>query len=209
MTRTSKQSQVSTPAPDGAGAGQRSALTQRPTSTEWPRPTTPSTSAGTLYRLHRLLAPNRGYARLAKWLEAHPRAYRAFTRVEEKVKGHTFNCQMCGQCALPATGYACPMSCPKQLRNGPCGGVSPEGMCEVYPEERCVWVVAYERAEQEGRESDLTLLQRPIDHRQWGRSSWVNYWQGRDSRLWTSELWTSDDVLTASPRLRSDDGGTS
>lgn len=180
--------------PDGSAAG------RSPESDPWPRPTTPSASSAALYRLHRLLEPNRAYAGLARWLEAHPRAYRAFTRAEEKVKRHTFNCQMCGQCALPATGYACPMSCPKQLRNGPCGGVSPEGMCEVYPEERCVWVVAYERAEQEGRESDLTLLQRPIDHRQWGRSSWVNYWQGRDDRLWTS-----DDGLTSSPRVRSAD----
>ncbi|MPZ64743.1 MAG: hypothetical protein GEU83_04250 [Pseudonocardiaceae bacterium] len=194
MTRRSTQSRVATPAPDGSVTG------EVPGSTLWPRPTTPPTSARALYRLHRLLEPNRGYARLARWLEAHPRAYRAFTRTEEKVKGHTFNCQMCGQCALPATGYACPMSCPKQLRNGPCGGVSAEGMCEVYPEEPCVWVVAYERAEQEGREADLTLLQRPIDHRQWGRSSWVNYWQGRDDRLWTE-----DDGRTSSPRVRAAD----
>ncbi|MDQ3990150.1 MAG: methylenetetrahydrofolate reductase C-terminal domain-containing protein, partial [Actinomycetota bacterium] len=123
-------------------------------------------------------------------------AYQAFTAAEEKVKGKAFGCQMCGQCALPATGYACPMTCPKQLRNGPCGGVSPEGQCEVTPELRCVWVVAYERAEAEGRAGDLTLLQRPIDHREWGRSSWVNYWQGRDEGLWTA-----DDGLGSTPDI--------
>ena len=33
--------------------------------------------------------------------------------------------------------------------------------------------------------ADLRLLHRPIDHRRWGESSWLNYWQGRDEGLWT------------------------
>ena len=59
--------------------------------------------------------------------------------------------------------------------------------CEVYPERRCVWVDAYERAADQGRSADLRLLHRPIDHRRWGQSSWLNYWQGRDEGLWISE----------------------
>jgi hypothetical protein len=109
--------------------------------------------------------------------------YRAFTAVEKASKERLFGCQMCGQCALPATGYACPMTCPKQLRNGPCGGVSPQGRCEVHPDVRCVWVLAYERAAAAGREDDFALLQRPVDHREQGRSSWINYWQGRDDGM--------------------------
>ncbi|MGH3427686.1 MAG: methylenetetrahydrofolate reductase C-terminal domain-containing protein, partial [Mycobacteriales bacterium] len=81
----------------------------------WPMPVTPSLSARTLYRLHHLLEPNLVYRRIAAWLEWHPRANRLFTAAEERVKGATFGCRMCGQCALPATGYACPMTCPKQL----------------------------------------------------------------------------------------------
>jgi hypothetical protein len=96
-----------------------------------------------------------------------------------------FGCRMCGQCALPTTAYACPQTCPKQLRNGPCGGVSFEGNCEVYPEMRCVWFVAYQRAASEGHVNDLRRLVRPIDHRRWGQSSWVNFWLGRDEQLWT------------------------
>ncbi|MCE0768457.1 methylenetetrahydrofolate reductase C-terminal domain-containing protein [Pseudonocardia kujensis] len=92
---------------------------------------------------------------------------------------------MCGQCAMPATGYACPMTCPKQLRNGPCGGVGSDGACEVYPTLRCIWVMADERSTGAGHRRDLDLLQRPVDHREQGRSSWVNYWQGRDEALWT------------------------
>jgi hypothetical protein len=35
----------------------------------------------------------------------------------------------------------------------------------VYPGVRCVWLVAFERADAEGKVEDLSLLQRPIDHR--------------------------------------------
>ena len=89
--------------------------------------------------------------------------------------------------ALPTTAYACPQTCPKQLRNGPCGGVFPDGSCEVYPETRCVWVIAYERAEQTGHVEDLRRLVRPIDHQKWGQSSWINFWAGRDEDLWTED----------------------
>jgi hypothetical protein len=34
-------------------------------------------------------------------------------------------------------------------------------------------------------EADLRLLHRPIDHRRWGQSSSLSYWQGRDEGLWT------------------------
>ena len=52
---------------------------------------------------------------------------------------------------------------------------------------RCVWLVAYERAAAAGRTADLRRLQRPIDQREWGLSSWVNYWQNRDAELWNAD----------------------
>jgi len=67
--------------------------------------------------------------------------------VEHAVKGPVWDCRMCGQCVLHDTGLTCPMTCPKTLRNGPCGGVRPDGNCEVKPEMRCVWVKAYARAD--------------------------------------------------------------
>jgi hypothetical protein len=149
-----------------------------------PRPTRPRLDARAAYALHRLLAANRAYRALAALLERHPRVYRRFTAAEEATKRSLFGCRMCGRCALPVTGYTCPMTCPKQLRNGPCGGVAPDGGCEVYPELRCVWVLAWERAEAAPHGADLDLLALPVDHREQGRSSWVNYWQGRDERLW-------------------------
>ena len=162
--------------------------------TAWPRPARPRLGARLAYRVQRLLAPNPAYRRLARWIEATGPGYRLFTATEKAVKTELFGCRMCGQCALPVTGYACPMTCPKQLRNGPCGGVGRDGSCEVFPGQRCVWLIAWERADQQGRVADLRRLQRPIDQRQWGRSSWVNYWSGRDD-----DLWTEPDQLTLLP----------
>ncbi|MDQ7904862.1 methylenetetrahydrofolate reductase C-terminal domain-containing protein [Phytohabitans sp. ZYX-F-186] len=147
------------------------------------RPVRPRVPATLAYALHRLLARNGAYRRLAAYVERHPVLYRAFTAGERVTKERLFGCRMCGQCALPTTGYACPMTCPKQLRNGPCGGVSPDGSCEVDRTRTCVWVTAWTRAEGAARGADLDLLQRPVDNRQWTRSSWVNYWQGRDEGL--------------------------
>ena len=152
-----------------------------------PRPTRPRGSFRAMRVLHLLLGRNRFWRTVATWLTAHPAAFRAFTAAEAQAKASLFGCRMCGQCALPSTAYACPMTCPKQLRNGPCGGVAPDGSCEVYPGTRCVWLIAFERAEADGHVADLCRLQRPIDQRKWGQSSWVNYWLGQDEGLWTRE----------------------
>jgi hypothetical protein len=138
--------------------------------------------------MHRVLERNRLWYAAAVVIERTPPIYRLFTWAEHLVKAKLFGCRMCGQCALPATAYACPMTCPKQLRNGPCGGVGMDGSCEVYPGLRCVWLMAYERAEAAQRVTDLRRLQRPIDQRKWSQSSWVNYWLGRDDDLWTDDF---------------------
>jgi hypothetical protein len=150
--------------------------------------------------LHRVLdRRNPVWYAVAVLLLRNPPLYRVFTEIERFTKARLFGCRMCGQCALPVTAYACPMTCPKQLRNGPCGGVGADGSCEVYPGMRCVWLIAYERADAEGRLDDLRRLQRPIDQRTWGQSSWVNYWLGEDEGLWTSEDDIEHEPLLLSP----------
>ncbi len=72
---------------------------------------------------------------------------RVVAKAEHLVKRPIWGCQMCGQCVLHSTGMTCPMTCPKTLRNGPCGGVRANGNCEVKPEMRCVWLKAVERSE--------------------------------------------------------------
>jgi hypothetical protein len=157
-----------------------------PTS-DLPHPFRPRVSAPAMNALHVVLDRNPVWYAFSAWLQRTPPLYRAFTFAERQVKSRLFACRMCGQCALPVTAYACPMTCPKQLRNGPCGGVGMDGSCEVYPGQRCVWLMAYERAEAEDHISDLRRLQRPIDQRKWGQSSWVNYWHGEDEGLWTGD----------------------
>jgi hypothetical protein len=163
-----------------------------------PVPPAPRLSPRGAYFMQAVVRPNWLNQGLGALVERWPPVRRLFTAAERKSKEDLFGCRMCGQCALPVTGYSCPMGCPKELRNGPCGGVWPGGACEVYPERRCVWVVGYERAASVGHASDLRRLQRPVDHRRFGESSWLNYWAGRDDRLWT------DGDGLASPPLMGD-----
>jgi len=94
--------------------------------------------------------------------------------VERGVKGFLFDCKMCGQCVLSSTGMSCPMNCPKQLRNGPCGGVRADGHCEVDPKMQCVWVdaIAGSARMRSGREA-IHVVQFSVDRRLEGRSSWL------------------------------------
>jgi len=97
----------------------------------------------------------------------------ALATVEYAVKKPIWGCQMCGQCVLHSTGMTCPMNCPKMLRNGPCGGVRPDGHCEVKPEMRCVWVQAWEGSRRMQAGDLITEQQPPVDHRRKGTSSWL------------------------------------
>jgi hypothetical protein len=101
------------------------------------------------------------------------RLERPVAAAERVIKGALFDCRMCGQCILSSTGMSCPMNCPKAMRNGPCGGVRPDGHCEVYPEMPCVWVKAWEGSQAMRDGERIVLAQPPVDHRLKGRSSWL------------------------------------
>lgn len=103
----------------------------------------------------------------------HDRLEAPVAAIEKGVKGVLFDCQMCGQCALSSTGMSCPMNCPKTIRNGPCGGVRPDGYCEVKPEMRCVWVEAWKGASQMENGKDITNVQFAVDYQLKGKSSWL------------------------------------
>ncbi|MBV8496525.1 MAG: methylenetetrahydrofolate reductase C-terminal domain-containing protein [Gammaproteobacteria bacterium] len=102
------------------------------------------------------------------------RLERPAAAVERSVKGLLFDCRMCGQCILSSTGMSCPMNCPKNLRNGPCGGVRANGHCEVRPEMKCVWVEAVAgSARIAGGREELARVQVAVDRRLQGHSSWL------------------------------------
>ena len=104
----------------------------------------------------------------------YDRLDKPFAAVEGVVKGFLFDSQSCGQCTLGETGMACPMNCPKTLRNGPCGGVRQDGGCEIKPEMTCVWINAWEGSQRIGTpEQTIKVIQPPVDNRLKGRSAWL------------------------------------
>jgi len=116
-----------------------------------------------------------------RWIDQSPVAARALEQAELAFKKPVFGCQACGNCILGLTEYVCPMTCPKNLRNGPCGGTF-DGQCEVIPEQACVWVSVYQRAQAARRVEELKTY---IPQRDWslqGTSSYINYFLDRDSR---------------------------
>ena len=106
---------------------------------------------------------------------SYQRADRWLRPVERWSKGVLFDCQMCGQCILHSTGMVCPMTCPKKMRNGACGGVRANGHCEVIPDMQCVWVAAYERAQKLNVFGpEIIKIKPPVNHQLHGASAWVN-----------------------------------
>ncbi len=93
--------------------------------------------------------------------------------VEWASKGILFDCRMCGQCLLSSTGMVCPMNCPKEIRNGPCGGVREGGFCEIDSRMKCVWVEAWAGVKKTGEEETFTIPLRPAEANQQGSSAWA------------------------------------
>lgn len=124
---------------------------------------------------------------------------RVVETIELTVKGPLFGCRMCGNCLLQETAFICPMECPKGLRNGPCGGSTPEH-CYVDTSRPCIWYKIYERAEKMGREEKLLEVLPPLDWEKVGTDSWMDvyrHWRKKGGLKFTWEL------LTAPPEQRS------
>jgi methylenetetrahydrofolate reductase (NADPH) len=122
----------------------------------------------------------RALRRVFAAVDRRPLLAAAVERVEQAVKGPLFGCEACGNCVLGHLEYVCPQTCPKQMRNGPCGGTE-MGRCEVV-DRPCIWVSVYERAVAAGRTGDLGRYVPPPDRALAGTSSWINYFLERDSR---------------------------
>jgi hypothetical protein len=110
-----------------------------------------------------------------RWLVPNSRLENFFIRAERVGKGAIFDCRMCGQCILHSTGMTCPMTCPKTMRNGPCGGVLLNGNCEILPDRPCVWVQAWHRSkDMRLYGQDILHVQAPTNYSLKDSSSWVN-----------------------------------
>lgn len=120
---------------------------------------------------------------------------RLFTSFEKAIKSGMFGCRMCGNCILQETAFVCPMTCPKGLRNGLCGGATPEA-CEVDPSRPCTWYAIYERAEKMGRLDKLLEINAPLDGARAGRETWldtIRLWRERKAGPHPTEFFTNRD----------------
>ncbi len=97
---------------------------------------------------------------------------RLLAKLELAVKGPLFGCRMCGNCLLQETAFICPMECPKGLRNGPCGGVTPEKNCYIDETRKCVWYAIYRRSFKTGRQEKLLEVLPPLDWNKVGTETW-------------------------------------
>ena len=69
-----------------------------------------------------------------------------FIGVTEKQGVWAERCQACGDCVLHLTGGICPVTrCSKSIFNGPCGGTTTTGSCEVNKDIQCGWMLIIDR----------------------------------------------------------------
>ena len=139
---------------------------------------------------------------LKRFLKPDSFAEKTMIPIEKVSKGILFDCQMCGQCILHSTGMVCSMNCPKNLRNGPCGGVRLNGHCEVKPEQECVWVQIYEGALASPKYGgEIMWIQPPANHTLQDSSSWVNMLHGIDQKM--KVVWQNlEEIDTLKPMFR-------
>jgi len=97
---------------------------------------------------------------------------RLLARTELCIKGPVFGCRMCGNCLLQETALICPMECPKGLRNGPCGGITPEKNCYVDESRKCIWYSIYKQALKSEKEETLLEVLPPLDWDKVGTETW-------------------------------------
>jgi methylenetetrahydrofolate reductase (NADPH) len=144
-------------------------------------------------------APMRSFLRvIARWIDKRPGLAQALENAELKFKEPVFGCKACGNCVLGLMEFVCPMTCPKNLRNGPCGGPL-NGMCEVLPDRPCIWVSVFERAKAANRIDELAVYIPPRNRALQGSSSYINYLLKRDSRPGNSEALIN--ITVAPPRV--------
>jgi len=75
-----------------------------------------------------------------------------FVGVDRGIGWFEENCRTCRECVLGETAGICPVTrCAKSLFNGPCGGTSKEGKCEVSKDTPCAWFEIYKRLKDQNR----------------------------------------------------------
>jgi len=97
--------------------------------------------------------------------QVHPGAESLFVGETRALGRYEEKCSVCNDCLLEMTDGICPVTrCSKGLLNGPCGGYSADGKCEVDPDKDCAWLLIYKRLEERGHLDKVAAIQPPHDH---------------------------------------------
>jgi ferredoxin len=92
--------------------------------------------------------------------KVHPGANTKFLGSVQRFGNFEEYCSACGECIIDLTRGICPVTrCSKGLLNGPCGGTTAEGKCEVDAEKDCAWMLIYKRLSQSGELDRLRAFQ--------------------------------------------------
>jgi len=98
-------------------------------------------------------------------VQVHPGAESLFVGETKALGRYEEKCSVCNQCLLEMTDGICPVTrCSKGLLNGPCGGYTEDGKCEVDPDKDCAWLLIYERLKARGHLDKVAPVQPPHDH---------------------------------------------
>ncbi len=82
-----------------------------------------------------------------------------FVGVDKDLGWFEENCRTCRECVLGETAGICPVTrCAKGLFNGPCGGTSREGKCEVSKDTPCAWFEIFKRLKDQNRLENILKI---------------------------------------------------
>jgi ferredoxin len=82
-----------------------------------------------------------------------------FVGVDRDLGWFEENCRTCRECVLGETAGICPVTrCAKSLFNGPCGGTSRDGKCEVSKDTPCAWFEIFKRLKDQNRQENMLKI---------------------------------------------------
>jgi len=151
-----------------------------------------------LFPVYKEGALRRALVAIFRTIDKSRAAARGLEKIELAMKSPMFGCQACGNCVLGKMEYVCPQTCPKGMRNGPCGGsLTVNGRCEVV-DKPCIWIEVYDRAKSASRIDELKIYIPPPDRALKGTSSWMNYFLKRDARPERQQASAAPNAATSS-----------
>ena len=97
-----------------------------------------------------------------------------FVGADRDIGWYEENCRSCGDCVLGEMGGICPVTrCAKSILNGPCGGTSLDGKCEVSKDTPCAWYEIYDRLKKQNRLENILTVKPAREWRNQTRKSLV------------------------------------